>query len=238
MKLILMSLFLVSCLNAQVHRIIEYTVDGTDHVQRLTALIQIPGVKVIADPVLGLVSIWAENEEKAGAAEAQFRKFFKPKAPISTERNVEVSLHVLYAKQEGNEMTEVPAILQPVVQQLKQVTLLSSFRSVETQILRIRSGKRIESSGVLTWSDVPDNVTPLLQFKAEVNATGTQIFLENLNFGVRVPNKVGENQFQYREVGITTSLDLKPGQLVVVGKTNVSPKEGALVLVLSAKLVD
>lgn len=238
MKQLLMMMLLPVCLSAQVHRIIEYAVDGTDQVQRLTSLMQIPGVKVTADPVLGLVSIWGENEEKATAAEAQFRKFFKPKAPVVSDRNVELTLNVLYAKTGSSETSEVISALGPVVQQLKQTTMLSSFKSVETQVLRIRNMKRVESSGALTWSDVPESVAPLYQFRCDVSTDGTKVRLDSMNFGVRVPTRVSENNFQWREVGITTSLDIKPGQYVVVGKTNVSPKEGALVLVLSAKLVD
>jgi len=212
----------------------EYQPDGTDQVQRLTALIQIPGVKILADPVIGVVSIVGDTEEKVNMVEQYFKKHFKPKAPSVADRNIELTLHILYAKTASN----VQAALQPVLQQLKQSTMLTSFRSVETQILRVRSTKRVEASGVLTWDDVPENVSPLYQFRTDVTAIGNSIRIDSMNFGVRIPSKVAENNFQFREVGITSTLDLKPGQFVVVGKTNTSPKDGALVLVLSAKLVD
>jgi hypothetical protein len=238
MKNLLIGLLLPVCLMAQVTRIFEYEKDGTDQVHRLIPLMQTPGLKIQVDPVLGLVSIFTDSEEKAAAAEQTFRKHYKAKALVVADRNVELTLHVLYAKAGSKEPSETVPALTPVIQQLKQATTLSTFRSVETQIVRVRSGKKVESSGVLNWTETPDNSSPTYQFQSKVSVDGNSIKLDELKFGVRVPFKVGENMFQFREVGITSTFDVKPGQLVVVGKTNTSGSDGALILVLTAKLVD
>ncbi len=96
----------------------------------------------------------------------------------------------------------------------------------------------MESSGVLNWADVPDSATPLYNFTANVSVPGPNIRLEDLKFGTRVPYKAGENLYNSREVGVSSSFDVKPGQQVVVGKTNATGKDGALILVLSARIVE
>lgn len=236
MKHLLMILLLPICLAGQVSRIFEFEVDGTDQVQRLSALIQAPGLKVTADPVLGLVSIYADSAEKAATAEQMFKKYFKPKAPIA-ERNIELVMHVLLAKSSGPG-GDVPAVLAPVVQQLKQSTTLKFFEEVEMQMTRIRAGQQLQAVGSLKWDRLPMEIGPTYQMKADAGISGNLVKVNHLLFEARIPYDVGDGRTNTREVRIQSSFDLKPGQSFVVGKSNASPKDGALILVLSAKLVD
>jgi hypothetical protein len=61
------------------------------------------------------------------------------------------------------------------------------------------------------------------------------VFLENMKFGVQVPN-FNDGRWQYYNVGINSEVELPRGQQVVVGKTTVG--ERALILVMSAKVLD
>lgn len=228
--------------SVRVSRIIEYEPDGTDQMQRFEKLLSPTGVGFFAEPTLKLITIWSDNKERVDEAEQVFKRYYKPK-PTGTaaikDRNVEIMLHILLGKSGSAEPSDAPPALNAVIAQLKQVTTLTSFRNLETQILRVRDGKRVESSGVLNWADVPDSAAPLYNFTANVSAPGASIRLEDLKFGTRVvPSKVGDNQYNFREVGVSSSFDVKPGQQVVVGKTNASGKDGALILVLSARIVE
>ncbi len=55
---------------------------------------------------------------------------------------------------------------------------------------------------------------------------------------MRVPITTGPGQFQYQEVGINTDLDVREGQKVVVGKTNMDSSDRALIVVVTAKVVE
>ncbi len=242
MKYLLLTLLLPFCLAADVMRVFEYVADSSDQANRIVLMLQGPGIIVKNDPVLGLVTVIADTEEKLSKTEEAFRKYYKPKPNSSSNQNIELVLSILHATVSGNQV-DVPAALVPVVQQLKSVTNLKSFQSVEMQMLRARVNTNVESSGMLTWTETPENFAPQYQFKATVGTAGNLIRLEHLHFGVRVPVKTGSSdpnntQFQMREVGINASFDVKPGQQVVVGKTNTSGKDGALILVVSAKIVD
>lgn len=225
----------------RVNRFIEYEPDGTDQVQRFEKLLAPLNVGFLPEPTLKLIHIWGQSKESVDEAEQLIRRYYKPKptvAPAIRDRNVEITLHILLGKSGGTEPSDAPVALNAVVSQLKQVTTLTSFRNLETQILRVRDGKRVESSGVLTWSDVPESAAPSYQFRADVSAPGLSIRLEDLKIGASVPYKTGEALYRFREVGVSSSFDVKPGQQVVVGKTNASTKDGALIFVLSARIVE
>jgi hypothetical protein len=224
----------------RVDRIVEFVPDGTDQMHRLANLFG-SSVAVKVEPTLGLVML-SGTEDQVEEAMKAILKYYKAKpgqaAPAGPGRGIELTLHILQGKSEGNDMSGVPAALNPVIQQMKQVTNLTSFRSLETQIMRVRDGEKVETTGVLVWADVPDKALPVYQFRALVRAKGPVIQCDNLGFGGRVPYLTGGENYQYREVGVSTSLDVKPGQWTVIGKTNASAKEGAIILVLSAKFVD
>ena len=225
----------------RVNRFMEYEPDGTDQVHLFEKLLAPLNVGFLPEPTLKLIHIWGPSKESVDEAEQLIRRYYKPKPTVSLairDRNVEITLHILLGKSGGTEPSDSPVALNAVVSQLKQVTTLTSFRSLETQILRVRDGKRVESSGVLTWSDVPESAAPSYQFRADVSAPGSSIRLGDLKIGARVPYKLSEGQYQFREVGVSSSFDVKPGQQVVVGKTNASTKDGALIFVLSARIVE
>jgi hypothetical protein len=67
-----------------------------------------------------------------------------------------------------------------------------------------------------------------------------------LNFGLEIPVPVGPppsdnskpREFQYKRIGLNSDMDIRDGQYVVVGKSGLGDSENALVLVLTAKVVD
>ena len=240
---ILLLLLMSNLLIAQVNRpsrIIEYEPDGSDQAERFIKIFRAANVFYDYDPVLKIVTLQADTKEKLDESEALFRRYYKPRqANTIADRNIEITLHILHGKSGPAEKGDAPASLNTVIQQLKQVTSLTTFNNLETQILRVRDGKRVESSGVLVWQEVPESAAPNYNFRTDLALTGQSIKLNDLRVGVRIPYKMGDgNQYHYREVGINTALDMKSGQQVVVGKTNASSKDGALIFVISARIVD
>ena len=193
----------------------------------------------IAEPTLKLINIWGLSKESVDDAEQLIRRYYKPRpAMVAKDRNVEITLNILLGKSDSAEPSDAPSSLNAVIAQLKQVTTLKSFLNLETQILRVREGKRVDSSGVLTWADAPESAAPTYTFTSNVHIPGTNIRLDDLKFGASVPYKMADQHYQHRVVGVNSSFDLKSGQQVVVGKTNASSKDGALILIVSARIVE
>lgn len=239
MKLIA-ALILPALLFAQptkVTRVIEYEPDGTDQMKRFEPLFVHLDVAMRSEPLLGLVSLQGVNKESVDEAEKLIRKYYKPRTTKSApDRNVELTLYVLAGKS-GTDPSAIPSVLIPVAAQLRQSTSLTSFREVETQILRIRSGAKADTAGALT-SFGSESAIPSYEFSANVNALDAKVRVDNMHFRARIIFSTGGGQLQNRDVRIDTSLDLTPGQFVVVGKANALEKDGAIILVLSAKIVD
>ncbi len=222
----------------RVSRVIEFEPDGTEQILKFSEILRMTDVAFHAEPLLGIATIYANSVEKLDEAERTVKKYYKPKKAVpASEKNVELVLYVLQGKT-TNEPSETVAALNPVIAQLKQVTPLTSFRTVETQIGRVREGKKLEVMGLLSWPDAPDSSLPNYQLKADLSARGPLVRIDNLTFGARMPYRAGEKTIQFHDVFLSTSIDIKPGQLVAVGKTNVAAKDGALILVVSARLVD
>ena len=114
--------------------------------------------------------------------------------------------------------------------------------------LYVLNGKQ----GTAEPSDAPSQLAPVLQQIKQSTGLGTFKILEIQILRVREGNRVEASgvfawpdinesaslQYQFREVGINSSFDLKPNQIIVVGKSNASSKDGVIILVLSAKIVD
>jgi hypothetical protein len=225
----------------RVTRVFEFVPDDAEQMQKLSQLVAASLARIHLEPALGLVAMTG-SEEAVTEAERLLKQYYKskPMQPGTSgiaNRNVELVTQILYARTEGNE-NSYPASLQPVVQQLKQVTRLNSFSVVETQVARVRIGSEFNVSGTVQWPGNPESVPQTYQYKGLLKIAGAKIQIDQLRFGSRVPFRVGESQYQFMEVGLNTFVDLQPGQATVVGKTNASTKDGSIILVLTARLVD
>jgi len=61
--------------------------------------------------------------------------------------------------------------------------------------------------------------------------------INDLALVLRIPVRSGP-ELNYQEVSIGTSVDALEGQKVVVGKANIDNADSALILVLTAKVID
>ena len=240
MKLIA-ALILPALLFAQptrVTRIIEYEPDGTDQMKRFEPLLVQLDVAMRSEPLLGLVSLQGSNKDSVDEAEKMIRKYYKARpAKTAPDRNVELTLRIIQGRN-SPDPSDIPPSLSSIVTQLKQASQLTSFRLLESQIIRMRDGAKVAATGVIAWMDVPELVSPLYSFDSMVRLSGNTVQLDNLRFNIRMPVKRPNEGYDFRDVGISSTLDLSPGQQVIVGKTNASAKDGAIILVLSAKIVD
>jgi len=63
--------------------------------------------------------------------------------------------------------------------------------------------------------------------------------LNNFSLNLQIhPGLDKDGKDKYQHVSVATNIDMKEGQKIVVGKANIDDSENALIVVLTAKVVD
>jgi hypothetical protein len=151
-----------------------------------------------------------------------------PIAAAPPAANVEVTVHVLYASAKEDAKGIVPADLQPTVQQLKGIFSYSSYRVMDVLFMRGRDNQAMDETANVSGSSSTIyqlRYTPIIALGPKPQS----VRLKGLSFSMR---GTGINN-----VGLTTDVDVREGQRVVVGKANLSGTEDAIILVVSAKVI-
>ena len=155
------------------------------------------------------------------------------------ERNIEVSGYIVLASVESKpEAANMPPDLEPVLKQFRSLLNYKSFRVLDTLILRGKENSGMGTTGFLT---VPGSQAGTSDFRVQrPTVTDDIIHLKDLMLRIMIPT--GYNNVKgdpgYHEVHIATDADVKAGQKVAIGKASVNEKGDALILVVSAKVVD
>jgi hypothetical protein len=174
------------------------------------------------------------------AIEETIKRLDIPPAP---KKSVEVTAYIIQALAAPAADAKVPAVLDPVVAQLKNTFRYADYRLVDTLIAR-------SIADVYTWletssfseADIWSRGKAKYSLKARpavVTTDGQRVVrMGQLRFTFEVPIEVGEHNYQTSSSGITADVDLGDGQTVVVGKSGTGLPGSALILVLSAKILD
>ena len=142
---------------------------------------------------------------------------------------MDFTVYILLASPQSDS-DSVPAAIRAVVDQLRPVMSYKSYRVLDTIVGRGTEGDNFQSSGIVSKLSAETNFTPNYSFQARPQLTGSDqgIKLENLEFSF--------NATQIQRLNIATTLEMKSGQQVVVGKATL--QDQALILVVMAKVVD
>jgi hypothetical protein len=179
------------------------------------------------------------------AIEETIKRLDVPPPPV---RSVELTGYILDALAQPGSQTNVPAELESVVTQLKRTFSFAAYRLSDTLVARARddAGLNVEALGEGS-PDAPGRRTHALR-ASSVAITAREgvsvVSLKDLRFNVQVPvptgaTGTGASSYQYKDVGVQADyLDLREGQKVVVGKTGAGDGGDALILILTAKVVD
>lgn len=175
-------------------------------------------------------------------AEAFIKRFDVP------PQNVEVTIYIMSALAQPS-ATAIPTELEGVIKQLKGMFSYKAYQLIDTQVIRTRAGQGGESSGV-----VDNGATVKTVSQAKFNSVvvtngenGRTIRIDNLKVGLRIPIPVGArpapnsksmSDYQYLDTGISTDVDVREGQKIVVGKANMDGSDRASIVVLTAKVVE
>jgi len=167
------------------------------------------------------------------AIEETIKRLDVPKPPA---RNIELTGEILEALPAPAEATSLPPELQSVVAQLKRTFSFAAYRLADTLFVRAR-----EEEGLVTDGTSAHDFMGLgrLNYNLHVRtasitaaAGGAVVHLDGMRFMATNP-KLGRGM-----VGVSGDIDIHDGQRVVVGNSGLGSPGNAIILVLSAKVVD
>jgi hypothetical protein len=166
--------------------------------------------------------------------------------PAPTIKNVELTFHIILAKPDKN--GALPQALDAVQKNLESLFGFRGFYLLETAYMRGRDGNEVRTNGAIPTPTEPDsphiNYSILVHPSVSAGEKGNVIRLNRLQLHLKLPVVTGadpltkKKQFQMHDAGMNTQIDVREGQRVVVGKANMNASDGALVLVVTAKVVE
>jgi hypothetical protein len=216
-------------------------------VNQLAQALSVFGAQIVPSPQLHILSVRTLKDIMPAVADAIKRLDVAPTPPPQPPpaKNVELIIYVVNATDQPDN-APLPAPLQPVINQLRNVLSYKGFQVVDTQIIRGIDGRQAQTSGHMPSLPKPaaigaDSPPPssynfsVNSFRVRTTDKDPAVFLEGMRFGVQVPNWT-EGKWNFYNVGINSDVEIPRGQQVVVGKTTIGDR--ALILVMSAKVVD
>jgi hypothetical protein len=204
------------------------------NVNRLANVFRAFGATVQPDSDLKVISVRAPKEVLV-AIEESLQRLDVPQAPA---KNVQVEAYLVTASGQGSS-ANIPGDLEPVIKQLKSVFNYQGFRLLGTLSWRGRDGTGGTVSGLLP--SVSSDSAQLTSYTFRTQSVW--ITSEGKEPTVRINDLFLELQFFVKANGmqhstIMTSIDVREGQKVVVGKANIDNADNALILILTAKVID
>ncbi|MGI8988708.1 MAG: hypothetical protein ACR2I2_03865 [Bryobacteraceae bacterium] len=161
-------------------------------------------------------------------------------APAAVE-NVEIDVYMLMASRSGSSGS-LPKELDAVVKQLKGTFNYQDYRLLETAVTRTRDGGHAVLTGFIPMQfEGQPMIYALLLGPIAIASEGKErsVRINNFKMTFQVPYRTDQSGgFSYRQAEMNTDLDVREGQKVVVGKSNINGSNDAMILVVTAKLVN
>jgi hypothetical protein len=167
--------------------------------------------------------------------------------PPPIPQNVELTVYLLLASDQEASTSPVPADLEGVVKQLKTTFALKSFRTLDTLVVRSREkGNGVVKGLARLDADAPPSTFTFSYQAANIlsDERGRLIRIDGLKLDadllVRTQEQAGPSTVSYQTVdaGFNTDIDVREGQKVVVGKAAIGGTNNALILVITAKVLE
>jgi hypothetical protein len=213
------------------------------NVHKLAEVLRIFGI-VKADPDLGVIAVQVAPGVLPTVEDTVKRLDVPPPLP----QNIEFTVYLLLASDQDTTASPVPADLETVVKQLKTTFALKSFRTLDTLVVRSREkGDGVVKGLARLDADAPQPSTYTFSYRAAnilSDEGGRLIRIDGLrlNAGILVRTQPVAGQaavlYQTVEAGFTTSIDVRENQKVVVGKAAIGGTNNALILVITAKVLE
>jgi hypothetical protein len=164
-------------------------------------------------------------------------------APV-VKKDVETTVYMIIASAQSASTATLPQDLDPVVKQLKTIFNYKGFRLLDSFVLRSRDGEHGDTTGFLPPLEnlPPGNKISYGLHYNKVSIEGSDnarvAHFDRLQLNLKVPVATSNGTIGV-DASISTDVDVPEGKKVVVGKTSaLEGSDGALILVISAKVVD
>jgi len=161
--------------------------------------------------------------------------------PPPTPQNVELTVYLLIGSdQEGSVAPE----LDSVVKQLKTTFGFKGFRTIDTLVVRSRDKQGANVKGIAQLGSGPANSSAyqFLYGAARIlpDEKGRSIRLDGLRFNAHIMTRWDGAGIPVasEDAAFGTDVDVREGQKVVVGKAAIGTTNSALVLVITAKVLE
>jgi len=245
MKILFLSLVFAALCVAQNPATMEHQVVPVLHgdIHEIRNAIGMFGFSTV--PIAGNSIVLYGRKDQVDAAVDAIKRLDVPAAPVP---DIEVIAYLITASKEPNtEPAPLPDGLDAVVTQLKGLFHYRGYHLLDSAIVRSRSGSGGGVDGSTPASDNAVQAKGQYSFlfgRATLSGDKARVIhLENLRLDVKSQYLTGASggiqQIHDTSSGIHTDIDIREGQKVVVGKASTaSGKDGALILVLSAKVVE
>lgn len=195
------------------------------------------GAMLEADDGLKVLTV-AGSTSVVESIEEAIKKLDVPPPPA---RSIEITAYFLLGTRQSVEGANLPKELDEVVNQLKRVLSYQGFRLLDNALIRTMDGERASVSGVATsQGERADFQFGFFHAQIVPEEKMTTIRIHDLNFVMERPVETKQVATPQPKTSaqIRTDIDLPEGLKVVVGKTSFYTPDDALVLVLTAKVVN
>ena len=196
-------------------------------------------VDVRENPKLGVVAISGPAALMPTIEDTIRRLDVPPPVP----QNVELTVYLLLGSdQEGG---SIVSELDGVVKQLKTTFAFKGFRAIDTLVVRSRDKQSADVKGLAKFdTDIPNPSAYAFGYRAATirsDDKGRSIRVDGLRFSARVVVKIqsaAPSPYEAMDAGFGTDVDVREGQKIVVGKAAVGGTNTALILVITAKILE
>jgi hypothetical protein len=147
-------------------------------------------------------------------------------APMPGPRNVELTFYILEAGAQGG---TVPAVLEPVTKQMREMFGYQGFRVLDSPVVRAREGHNASVSGTVMTGGKPQGYQMSLRTSAIERTKQAVVRIDEMRFNVGTGSGIPM---------INTSFEISAGQFAVIGKTGLEGPDRALLLVATSRVIE
>jgi len=189
------------------------------------------GTIITADSRAKVLLLTGSPEQISGM-ESLVRRLDTTPAP---EKNIELTVYLLTASDSSGASQNVPPQLEPALKQLRSIFNYKSYQLLDTIFMRNRTLERGSTLGFL--SPPESEAKSPIAIGGNYSFTYSHSYLTHDEKGdlIHLDNvslQIGHGS------SISTNIDLRPGQMVVVGKSNLGTGGAALIAVVTVRVVD
>jgi hypothetical protein len=219
--------------NRQVQKIIEVKYRNPERIMRI-----IPQSNVLARADSEFHAIVVSGPAQMVAEYEEMVKKFDTPPP-----NVELTGYLVSASSR-EAADDLPKDLAPTAKQLHGLFAYKSYRVFQTLILRSRDGRGAQDSGTLPNSNsqyelsyASASVSPGTPRAVHIDGIRLEISTPSGQLTATGPLTDKNGHLDSRRATVQSDIDMNEGQYVVVGKSSTNSSDDALILIVTAKVV-